>query len=58
MVANGRVQDDAQHREVGLMAAAGEAWLFSLADAHIVSMCVPLSLLKSAALGCAAAAAS
>jgi hypothetical protein len=28
---------DSQHKDLGLMSAVGEAWLFSLADAHIIS---------------------
>jgi hypothetical protein len=31
------MQDDARHKDAGLIAAAGEAWLFSLVDAHIIS---------------------
>lgn len=31
------VQDHAEHGQLGMHAAAGEAWLFSLADAHIIS---------------------
>jgi hypothetical protein len=28
---------DSRHHDLGLMSAAGEAWLFSLADAHVIS---------------------
>jgi hypothetical protein len=31
------IQDDAQHGDLGLMVAAGEAWIFGLANVHIMS---------------------
>jgi hypothetical protein len=31
------IQDKPLHKDVGLMAAAGEMWLFSLADMHIIT---------------------
>ena len=31
------VQDNPAHKDLGLQSAAAEAWLFSLADAHVIS---------------------
>ncbi len=31
------IQDDARHGDLGLMVAAGEAWIFGLANVHIMS---------------------